>query len=56
MSMLLDQLETCRVAVNDDRETVTMLDVKDYDALDQLRATADSMVKVADEIAAMVGA
>jgi hypothetical protein len=54
MQMLITQLEACRAAVADGRETVTLLDDEVYDAVATLRETADSMVKVAGEIDAIL--
>ena len=53
MRMLLDQLQTCSAAIARDYHRVTLLDGKDHDVLRAWRETADSLLKVANEIAAI---
>jgi len=52
-NMLLGQLERCCAAVADDCEMVTLLDGNVRNAVDELRTTASSLAKVANEIADM---
>ena len=56
MHMLVNQLDECRAALADDCEMVTLGDGKLHDAIGELRRTAHSLTKVANEIVAMTAA